>query len=142
MSQFRAIAQSQLDALARESGVRGALLVSRDGLPVLTAGRLADPGMIAAMTATMLGAAEMAVPDPGPLRIRVEADTVRLVAVPATRDSLLVLLGEPSGDAEEQLAQATAAADAIAAATTTAVKPAPAGRIGWAQEPTRRTTAR
>ena len=142
MSQFRALAQSQLDSLAHEPGVKGAMLVSRDGLPILTSGRLGDGGMVAAMSATMLGAAEMAIPDPAPLRVCIDAEKMRLLAVPATRDTLLVVLGDLETSADDQMGLATAAGDAIAHATTPTVSAPASAKINWVQEPARKQFSR
>ena len=135
MPHFRGLAQAHLEALVREPGVRGALLVSRDGLPVLTAGRIGEASMLSAMSATMLGAAEIAMAGSSPVRLRVNANGLRVHAVPATRDTLLIMVGDSAFDAESQAHLATAAADALAAATTRTLPRPQNARENWVQEP-------
>ncbi|HWH08840.1 MAG TPA: roadblock/LC7 domain-containing protein [Candidatus Thermoplasmatota archaeon] len=90
-----------LQDLAKERGVLGASLVSRDGLAVKTAGNVEmNRETFSAMSATLVGAAEIALAevDGGkPRSIVCHADRVRLVLVGATHDLLLVAYA--NGDA-------------------------------------------
>lgn len=94
--------QQRLDAalqeLTKEPGVSGAAIVSRDGLLVRASGRLSlSRETFSAMAATAMGAAEIAISelDGGkPRHMSLVTDRMRLVAVGATRDLLLVVVAQ------------------------------------------------
>lgn len=86
--------ESLLEELAKEKGVLGAALISRDGLAVRAAGKISlSRETFSAMTATFMGAAEIALAelDGGKMQsIVASTDRMKLVVVGATRDILLV----------------------------------------------------
>lgn len=86
--------EALLDEISRERGVLGAALVSRDGLPVRSTGKIEmSRETFCAMSATVLGAAEIALGelDGGKTQHLVATtDRLKLILVGATRDLLLV----------------------------------------------------
>lgn len=95
------------DALAEvnaQEGVLGAAIVSRDGLCVKSMGKLnLDRETFSAMSATVMGAAEIALGDVQGGRARsvvASTDEAKLVVVGATRE--LLLLAYARADAPEQ----------------------------------------
>ena len=102
-------------------------------LPVLPPVRLCAAGLLAALFATLLGSADLAIPAPAPLRMCVDAEKMRLLAVPATRDTILIVLGTLANSAIDQMGLATAAGDAIAHATTPTIHAVANGN--WTPEP-------
>lgn len=84
-----------LAEVAALDGVKGAALVTRDGLPheFLIPGSVNDE-VFAAMSATLMGAAETALFELGgqePQRILVETGTLGFMVAPAGRDLLIVV---------------------------------------------------
>ena len=107
------------DAL-KAPGVLGVALISRDGLCVKAAGR---PEMhretFSAMTATLMGAAEIALGefDGGKTRSIVAAtDRVRMVLLGASRDLLLVATLQTDADVAQLLPKLEKAAREVSAA--------------------------
>lgn len=96
-----------LESLAKERGVLGVALVSRDGLPVRTRGKVElARETFSAMTATVMGATEIALGElnGGPVRHLVAVtDRVKLVVVGATADILLVAALQPDVQQERLL---------------------------------------
>lgn len=107
-----------LDALGKEPGVLGASLVSRDGLAVRSSGRLSlGRETFSAMTATFMGAAEIALAelDGGRTQhIVASTDRVKLVVLGATRDILLVVCTQADAPHEKLLPRLEAAAQNVA----------------------------
>lgn len=107
-----------LDALAKEPGILGASLVSRDGLAVRSSGRLAlSRETFSAMTATFMGAAEIALSelDAGRTQhIVASTDRVKLVVLGATRDILLVVCAQADAPYDKLLPRLEAAAQNVA----------------------------
>lgn len=110
--------ETLLEELCKEKGVLGAALVSRDGLAVRASGKLAiGRETFSAMTATFVGAAEIALAemDGGKtLHIIATTDRVKLIAVGATRDLLLVACTEADAPHERFLPRLEAAAQNVA----------------------------
>lgn len=108
-----------LQSLAKEHGVLGAALVSRDGLAVKTVGSVEmNRETFSAMSATLVGAAEIALAevDGGkPRSIVCHTDRVRLVLVGATHDLLLVAYARADAPLETLLTRVEAAAGNVAA---------------------------
>lgn len=108
-----------LSELAREKGVLGASLVSRDGLAVRTAGSVEmNRETFSAMSATLVGAAEIALAelDAGkPRSIVCHTDRVRLVLVGATHDLLLVAYARADAPLDALVPRVEAAAGSVAA---------------------------
>lgn len=95
--------QETLDALTAEEGVLGSALISRDGIPVASAFSPTLEEMPfsilveGAMTATLMGAAEVAMEEVDAGRthhVTVETDKVRMVLMGAPEDLILVTLAE------------------------------------------------
>lgn len=108
-----------LEDLVQLDEILGAALISRDGLCVKAAGR---PEMhretFSAMTATLMGAAEIALGefDGGKTRSIVAAtDKVRMILVGATRDMLLVVTLATDASVDAMLPKIQKAATDIAA---------------------------
>lgn len=101
MGEIQEALQATLDDLIQADGILGSALISRDGIPVCSAftSKLEDmPFSIlveGAMTATLMGAAEVAMEEVEAgrtERVVVETDRVRMVLVGAEGDLLLVTL--------------------------------------------------
>lgn len=107
-----------LDALGKEPGVLGASLVSRDGLAVRSSGRLSlSRETFSAMTATFMGAAEIALSelDGGKTQhIVASTDRVKLVVLGATRDLLLVVCTQADVAHDKLIPRLEAAAQNVA----------------------------
>ena len=116
-------AQARLDALlhdiAKEPGVLGASLVSRDGLAVKTVGSVEmNRETFSAMSATLVGAAEIALAevDGGkPRSIVCRTERVSLILVGATHDLLLVAYAKADAPADALARRLEAAAGNVAA---------------------------
>ena len=115
--------QARLDALlqdlAKEPGVLGASLVSRDGLAVKTVGAVEmNRETFSAMSATLVGAAEIALAeiDGGkPRSIACHTERVNLVLVGATHDLLLVAYAKSDAPLDALARRLEAAAGNVAA---------------------------
>lgn len=109
-----------LDELVKEKGVLGVSLVSRDGLAVRGAGRFElRRETFSAMTATVLGAAEIAIAelDGGKCHHLVaQTDRLKLIIVGSTRDLLLVAATDLDTPHERLLPRLEAAAQNVALA--------------------------
>lgn len=107
-----------LEKLSAEPGVAGALLVSRDGFCILNAcPALPAPETFAAMTATLLGAAEASFGEAGggPARKAiVEGESNRIVAVGVNEEYILVALTELALPADRAAARVEDAASQVA----------------------------
>lgn len=94
--------EAVLGELLKHAGTRGAALVSRDGLTVKVAGRQEmNRETFSAMTATLVGAAEIALSevDAGkPRHVMARTSSVTLVLVGATIDLLLVVIADAEAD--------------------------------------------
>lgn len=114
--------QQRLDAifaeLAKEPGVLGVALVSRDGLPIRATGRLAlSRETFSAMVATAMGAAEIALSelDGGKTQHLVAVtDRVKLVVLGVSRELLLVVSAQADAPHERLLPRLDAAAQTVA----------------------------
>lgn len=96
------LVQSAIEKLRATPGVRGALLATRDGFLVLSHWPgLHRPETFAAMTATLMGAAEAALDGaaPPPLRVSIEAAGARFLIFEVDAELLLAVATEPSSDA-------------------------------------------
>ena len=107
-----------LESISKEPGVLGAALVSRDGIAVRSSGKLAlSRETFSAMTATFMGAAEIALAelDGGRMHSVVAAtDRLKLIVVGATRDLLLVVSTQADVAHEKLLPRLEAAAQNVA----------------------------
>lgn len=96
-----------LEKLAKEQGVMGVALVSRDGLPVRTSGRVElARETFSAMTATVMSATEIALAELNGGKVRhlvAVTDRIKLVIVGATPDILLVAALQPDAPHERLL---------------------------------------
>jgi hypothetical protein len=110
--------ESVLEELAKEKGVLGAALVSRDGLSVRASGKLAQSReTFSAMTATVMGAAEIAIAELDGGRTHhlvATTDRLKLIIVGATRDLLLVTATQADMPHEKLLPRLESAAQNIA----------------------------
>lgn len=108
-----------LEGLAGEAGVLGASLVSRDGLAVRTVGSVEmNRETFSAMTATLVGAAEIALAEldgGAPRSIVCSTPRVRLVLVGATHDLLLVAYADGNAALDALVPRVEAAAGSVAA---------------------------
>lgn len=105
--------QTALDALVARKGMRGAMVVRRDGIAVQHAGRAQfSPETFAAMCAVAVGAVETAFSELGAssgLTIRAETKAFRLYMSDVSPEVVLVTVAERSMD-WDALAQASAQA--------------------------------
>lgn len=112
--------ESLLEEISREKGVLGVALVSRDGLAVRGAGKLAHSRKtFSAMTATFMGAAEIAIGelDGGKTHhLIATTDRLKLIIVGATRDLLLVTATQADTPLESLLPRLESAAHTVALA--------------------------
>ena len=119
MSDKQARLEGLLDQLAKEPGVLGAALVSRDGLAVRASGKLAlSRETFSAMTATFMGAAEIAIAeiDGGRTQsIVASTERMKLIVLGSTRDLLLVVCTQNDVSHETLLPRLEAAAQNVAA---------------------------
>ncbi|MHB8605340.1 MAG: roadblock/LC7 domain-containing protein [Thermoplasmatota archaeon] len=110
--------QEALDKLAAQPGLHGALLISRDGFPLIgRSPRLPNPETFSAMSAALLGAAEASINEIGggeTRRVLIETRTDRLIAIGLTDELLLVVLGAASHPLEKAFAVVEAAATDLA----------------------------
>lgn len=117
MSDRRERLKDILDGLLSETAAQWAGLVSRDGLCVMQSFKREFPvETFSAMTATVVGAAEIALADLGGGRTRrviAETERVRLIAVGATADLLLVSLSPQEAGPDGFVARVEAAADRV-----------------------------
>lgn len=111
MGKTRERIQAEVDALVEQEPVLGAALVSRDGIPVVSAfdDEIADrPFSLlveSAMTATLFAAAEVAMEELEAGRARhvtVETDEARMTLVAAAEDLLLVVLSSVDAPAPHE----------------------------------------
>lgn len=109
-----------LDELAQERGILGVALISRDGLAVKASGRQEMAReTFSAMTATLMGAAEIALSDLDGSRARsvvATTDRVTILIVGVTRDLLLVACAQSDVPAQKVLSRLEDAAKTVAAA--------------------------
>lgn len=102
MASAREQIRTELEKLCGHDGVRGAFLVSRDGINVVEVSHQpVNQEMVAAMSAMMMGAAETAVAEVGdlpPRHVVVETDDAKLLVLGATPDLLLAILGDSNAD--------------------------------------------
>lgn len=107
-----------LDEMAKEQGVLGMALVSRDGLAVRASGKLAlSRETFSAMAATAMGAAEIAIAelDGGKTaHLIVVTDRVKLILLGVTRDLLLVACTQADAPHDRLLPRLEAAAQNVA----------------------------
>lgn len=90
-----------LDSLCADCGLEGSAVVSRDGLLIAASSLGAKAEAVAAMSATLVGAAENAVRElkRGNLElVAIGSDEARLVAIGAGPYALLVVLAPPAAD--------------------------------------------
>lgn len=110
--------QETLDQVVAHPGVTGALLITRDGFSMMNrCPRLPAPETFAAMSATMLGAAEAALGELGDgktPRVVVESDRRRIITVGATEELLLVTVTETSLRLDDVMPRLEAAAQTVA----------------------------
>lgn len=114
--------QQRLDALlqefAKEPGVLGVALVSRDGLAVRSTGKLAlSRETFSAMAATTIGAAEIAVAelDGGKTHHLIAVtDRIKLIVLGVTRDLLLIACTQADAPHERLLPRLESAAQTVA----------------------------
>jgi predicted regulator of Ras-like GTPase activity (Roadblock/LC7/MglB family) len=113
------------DALAEvnaQEGVLGAAIVSRDGLCVKSSGRLnLDRETFSAMSATVMGAAEIALGDVQGGRARsvvATTDEAKMVLVGATRELLLIVYARADAPDAGILRRMEQAAANVAAAVS------------------------
>lgn len=109
-----------LSELAAQEGVLGAALVSRDGLCVKAMGELSlHRETFSAMSATVMGAAEIALGDVDGGRARsvlATTDHARMVIVGATRELLLVAYARQDAPVDRLLRRLEDAAAGVAEA--------------------------
>lgn len=112
--------QEILDALGREPGVRGALLVTRDGLCALNRSRgLPQADTFSAMCAALVGAAEAALAEwneSAPARVTVETPGMGLVLVGIDAEVVLVAATERGAQHDKLRPHVDAAAARLAEA--------------------------
>lgn len=108
-----------LEELAEQPGVLGVSLVSRDGLGVRSAGKHdLQRETFSAMTATLMGASEIALAelDPGRTRfVLAQTDRAKIVIMGATLDLLLVVYASADAPLDPVLAASQRAAGSVAA---------------------------
>lgn len=109
-----------LEGLLSAPEVLGAALISRDGLSVKSTGRPEfSRETFSAMTATLMGAAEIALHELGGGKARhvvASTETMGMVIVGATRDMLLVVCLRHDADSRQLLPLVDQAAASVAAA--------------------------
>lgn len=115
--------QDTLDGLGAQPGVRGAVLVSRDGFCMMNrCPAMPAAETFSAMSATLFGAAEAAFAEfanDGPRRVIVESASARMVAEGAGGELILVAVLDASKPLADALKQVTAAAADVARAMST-----------------------
>ena len=106
-----------LKELRKVSDIEGSAAVSRDGLIIAAdLSKDVDEETFAAMSATMLGAAETATTELGkgiPQRIIVESENGKLIATGAGQKALLVVMTEPDAALGLILIEVTKASEKI-----------------------------
>lgn len=106
-----------LDGLAKQNGVLGSVLITRDGLCVMNSDKtLASPETFSAMTAALMGAAETAFYELGgatKLRVTAETDKSKIVALGATDELLLIVVGNGTSNTLDLLKFAETAANEL-----------------------------
>lgn len=109
--------EEALDKLVTEPGLVGALLVSRDGFPIVNRfARVLAAETFSAMSATFVGAAEAALAEAGmagTARFVIEVGEERLVALGATGELLLVVIAKTSSPLDTVVAKANATVSQI-----------------------------
>lgn len=104
--------------VARRPGVLGAALVSRDGLPVRIVGKQElSRETFSAMSATLMGAAEIALGELDPSKLRrviAQTDRVKFVILGATPALLLVVYASADAAMDDIVAAAEQAAGHVA----------------------------
>lgn len=107
-----------LEQIAADPQAIGAALVSRDGIPILDHfKRPFHKETFSAMSATLLGAAEVALAEVRagpPLRIVAEAADIKMVIVGIKPDFILVVLAETSAPLDRILSRVSSGAEGIA----------------------------
>ena len=107
-----------LNELSKQPGVMGAALVSRDGLSVRSTGKQElRRETFSAMSATVMGAAEIAFAELAPDRLRrliAETDAGKLIIMGATPDLLLIVYAHADAAIADIVPRAEAAAASVA----------------------------
>lgn len=107
-----------LKSLSSKRGIVGSVLVTRDGFCTLNScSSLLAPETFSAMSAALVGAAELALAELGSLRaprVLVEGDKHKLIAVAATDDLLLFAVTTPEARFEDLVPHVEATASSIA----------------------------
>lgn len=108
--------QAQLELVVAVPGIQGALLLTRDGLPVLTqVERLRRPETFVAMAAATLTAAEVMASQlnlAGPVMFRVDHEKLTIAGMAVGAEFVVVLLAEPGADFAGAFARVRAGAPA------------------------------
>ena len=107
-----------LQELSKQPGVLGAALVSRDGLSVRAQGRQElHRETFSAMSATVMGAAEIAFAELSPDRMKrliAETSNAKLLILGATPDLLLIVYAQADSALADLVPRAEAAAATVA----------------------------
>jgi predicted regulator of Ras-like GTPase activity (Roadblock/LC7/MglB family) len=94
----------------QQEGIVGASLITRDGLSVMNTNEsVGAPETFSAMSAALMGAAETAFYElggSGEIRVTAEAEKHKMVALGASRDMLLVVVGNRGTDTRTLLGHA------------------------------------
>lgn len=110
--------EALLGDLSKQPGVLGAALVSRDGLSVKAVGKQElHRETFSAMSATVMGAAEIAFSELAPDKLRrlvAETDRGKIVILGATPDLLLIVYTQADASLPDLVARAEAAALQVA----------------------------
>jgi predicted regulator of Ras-like GTPase activity (Roadblock/LC7/MglB family) len=120
MKDRRSRIEHALQELAKHPGVLGAALVSRDGICLQSVGKQElRRETFCAMSATLMGAAEIALAEVDPSRamhVVAETQTTKIVVLGATPDLLLVAEARVDADLASMLDRTRATAATIASA--------------------------
>lgn len=110
--------QEALDRLCASPGVKGVVLVSRDGFAMMNRYKeLQAAETFSAMGATLVGAAEAAINEVAtgaPQRVIVETATERMVAAGATAELLLMVVAESTLPSHELVERVDRCAQEVA----------------------------
>lgn len=110
--------QAMLKQLVAQPGIIGAALVSRDGIRVMDLWKreIFNKETFSAMSATLMGAAEIALAETGGAKARrviAETSGGRMAVVGSSGELVLVALGDTSMPLEKFLAAVEGAADLV-----------------------------
>lgn len=124
MNEKQTLLHKLLEGLAQQPGMLGSALVSRDGIRVVDAWKkeVWNKETFSAMSATLMGAAEVALSDLGGSRARrviAETPKIKMVVVGATDELVLVTLSDDSLPMEKLLPAVDEAASKAARIITT-----------------------